>query len=67
MGISLLQLGLVCDLSSRMRCLDRDIPSPHSPILIASIPEDTPGPGSAVDDHDEESNREKERETEDKL
>lgn len=40
-------------LSSWMRCWDRSIPlSP--PVLIASIPEDHPGPSSAVGDQEEE-------------
>ncbi len=40
-----------------MRCWDRGIHHPL-PVLIASTPEDTPGPSTAVDDLEEEEEEE---------
>lgn len=41
--------------------------SNNSPVLISSIPEDTPGPSSAVDDQDEEEPATFKRKREDEL
>lgn len=47
-------------LSSWMRCWYRGIRPSEPAVLIASIPEDQPGPSSAVGDQEEEQEEEEE-------